>query len=112
MYPTGAGESRRLDSWKIEHHTSAQWFPDGARVLVCGNEPGHADRCYVQDIRGGPPRAVTPEDTHTGFVSPDSSLVLVRRGAESAVGPGFSSSTPWRAARLETCPASTKTIGS
>ncbi len=88
VYPTGAGESRRLDSGKIEHHTTGQWFPDGTRVLVCGNEPGHAERCYVQDIRGSPPRAVTPEDTHAGFVSPDSSLVLVRRGAESAAGPG------------------------
>ena len=84
MYPTGAGESRRLDTGKIEHYSVGRWFQDATSVLVCGNEPGRAERCYVQDIRGGLPRAVTPEDTHVGFVSPDSTLVLVRRGAAGA----------------------------
>ncbi len=81
LYPTGAGESRRLESGGIEHYSSGSWFADGKRVLVCGSEPGRAERCYVQDVGGGPPRPVTPEDTHRGFISPDGNLVLVRRGA-------------------------------
>ena len=87
VYPTGAGESRHLDAGPIEHYGAGQWFPDGTRVLVCGSETGRAERCYVQDSRGGPPRAVTPEDTHRGVVSPDGGVVLVWRGATTA-GPG------------------------
>ena len=36
----------------------------------------------MQDSRTGAPRAVTPDDTNLGFVSPDSSSVLVSRGFE------------------------------
>lgn len=85
FYPTGAGESRRLDSGPIDHFELSlrgKWFPDNNRVLMCGNEPGHANRCYVLDGRGGPPRAVTPENTQHGFLSPDGNRVFV-----SSTGP-------------------------
>jgi Tol biopolymer transport system component len=84
LYPTGAGESRPLDAGPVGQFTSGRWFPDGKRVLVCGSEAGRAERCYVEDTGGGLPRAVTPEDTHKGFVSPDGTLVLVQRGANAA----------------------------
>ena len=80
IYPTGPGESRRLDPGTIETYHSAKWFRDGERVLVCGAEAGRAPRCYVQDVRGSAPRAVTPENTGGGLVSPDGHQVLVRHG--------------------------------
>jgi len=77
IYPTGAGETRRLPRGDLEAYRSAGWFPpDGKRVLVCGNEPGKASRCYVQDVSGGPPRPVTPEATTDGTVSPDGLEIL------------------------------------
>ena len=77
LYPTGAGEARRLDRGGIEGYRSARFFPDGRSVLVCGHEAGHAPRCYVQEIGGGKPRAVTPEGTSLGLLSPDARQLLV-----------------------------------
>jgi dipeptidyl aminopeptidase/acylaminoacyl peptidase len=77
LYPTGAGEARRLDRGGIESYESARFFPDGRSALICGHEPGHAPRCYVQEIAGGKPRAVTPEGTTQGILSPDTRQILV-----------------------------------
>jgi hypothetical protein len=82
LYPTGAGEKRVLEPGLIQDYESAQFFPDGKRILACGSEPGHLTRCYVQDVAGGAPRPVTPEATRGGVVSPDGQLVL----AQSADG--------------------------
>ncbi len=81
LYPTGAGEKRRLESGGIISYGSARFFPGGRRLLVCGAETGRAARCYVQDIAGGKPRPVTPEGTGLGFPSPDGSSVVVSSGA-------------------------------
>ena len=78
IYPTGAGESRRLERGGIENYSSARWFPNGRSILICGNEAGKATRFYVQDLAGGPPQAVTPEGTRDGLLSPDGKLVLAR----------------------------------
>ena len=77
LYPTGAGDARRLDRGGIESYESAVFFPDGKSVLACGHEPGHGSRCYVQEIGGGTSRAVTPEGTTRGMLSPDASRILV-----------------------------------
>jgi Tol biopolymer transport system component len=77
LYPTGSGEARRLDRGGIESYESALFFPDGRSVLACGHEPGHAPRCYVQEVEGGKPRAVTPEGTTKGILSPDGRQILV-----------------------------------
>ncbi|MGH9318122.1 MAG: hypothetical protein ACRD1P_13570, partial [Thermoanaerobaculia bacterium] len=60
---------------------SAQFFPDGRRVLVCGHEEGHAVRCYSQEIAAGKPHPLTREGTSWGFVSPDGRSVLVAGSA-------------------------------
>jgi serine/threonine protein kinase len=78
IYPTGAGEIRRLDRGNLVGYDSARFFPDASRVLLCGHEEGRAERCYVQAVSGGKPRPATPEGTSDGFVSPDSTTVLAR----------------------------------
>jgi Tol biopolymer transport system component len=78
LYPAGPGEPRRLESGDIREYSSARWFPDGKRILVCGTEAKHASRCYVQDVSGGKPRPVTPEGTREGTVSPDGTLLLAQ----------------------------------
>ncbi len=77
LYPTGAGKPRKLERGGLVGYQDAKLFPDGRRVLACGHEAGRAVRCYVQDIDGGKPRAVTPEGTSDGFVSPDGRQILV-----------------------------------
>ena len=65
MLPTGPGEARTLERGHLERYHWAAWFPDGQRVLIAGNEPGHAVRCYVQELKGGEPKAITPEGVAT-----------------------------------------------
>ena len=79
LYATGAGETVKLERGNIEAYgNGAAWFPDGRRVILCGAEPGRAPRVYVQEVPGGRPRAITPEGTHLGALSPDGRLVLAR----------------------------------
>ncbi len=76
-YPTGAGETQQFDPSDIESYASAQWFRDGGKILVGGNESGKGTRFYVQEI-GGSPRAVTPEGVRDGRLSPDGKFILAR----------------------------------
>ena len=83
MYPTGAGEARRVDSGAIGSLSMAKWFPDGQRILLCGAEPGRSPRCYVLDGKG-PPRAVTPDNVGNALVAPDGRHFLAQRGDAGA----------------------------
>jgi Tol biopolymer transport system component len=71
LLPTAAGQARPLPAHGIVSYSGAQWFPDGRRILFNGREQGHNVRSYVQDIDGGAPRPVTPEDTRALSISPD-----------------------------------------
>jgi Tol biopolymer transport system component len=83
LYPTGAGEARLMERGSLEDYSysGGGWFPDGKRLLVCGNEHGHATRCFVQEVAGGAPQPITPEGTGQGWISPDGKLILGRTGA-------------------------------
>lgn len=77
---------------------SGRFFSDGKRILVCGNEPLHATRCYVQDIAGGEPQPVTTEGTSDGLASPDGKdtfPALRGRYLVYPVGAGTSHKVPW-----------------
>ena len=63
IYPTGAGEPRRITSDRIEHHGGR--FVDAKTVVFAGNEPGRGIRLYVQDLAGGLPRPISPEGVET-----------------------------------------------
>jgi len=71
LLPTAAGEARLLPAHGIVSYNGAQWFPDGKRVLFNGRAQGQNMRSYVQEIDGGEPRPVTPEDTRALSISPD-----------------------------------------
>ena len=76
LYPTRTGDERRIAIDRFEAIGSADWFPDGRSVLFCGNRAGEASRCYIQPLEGGTARAVTPEGTGGGSVSPDGAEVV------------------------------------
>jgi Tol biopolymer transport system component/predicted Ser/Thr protein kinase len=77
LLPTGAGEPKQLPKTGI-HCQAATWFPDGRRILITGNEPGHGSRLFVQDISDGKPRPITPEGVTFLFhaVSPDGKSIV------------------------------------
>jgi Tol biopolymer transport system component/predicted Ser/Thr protein kinase len=78
LLPTGAGEPRQLAKSDVLCQ-SAAYFPDGRRILVSGNEPGHGIRLFVQDLPDGKPRAISPEGVSTARalnpVSPDGKTI-------------------------------------
>ena len=72
LLPTGPGTVRKIDRADIEQYgMESHWLPDGKRIIFSGNQPGHAARCFVQNVEGGKPRAVTPEGVVFCLVSPD-----------------------------------------
>ena len=78
LLPIGAGQRRSVDVSGLEHIHSgwARFLADGRRIIANGNEPAHATRCYVLEIAGGKPKAVTPEGTVCGPSSPDDRFVV------------------------------------
>ncbi len=81
LLPTRAGEAKLLPEDGIVH-LDARWFPDGKRFVLSGDESGHNDRLYVEDLVGTKPRAITPEGVapFEFAISPDGKLV-------AAIGP-------------------------
>jgi hypothetical protein len=75
-YPVGAGAPVTLEPGALVTYLQAQWFRDASRVVVNAVERGKPPRFYVQDLRGGPPRAVTPEGTTNGLLAPDEESLL------------------------------------
>ena len=80
ILPTGAGDSTSLPRGQIERYYAASWMPDGKSVVFTGSEPGHAQRSYLQDLRGGPARPLTAEGIAGSKVSPDGRLVAAVSG--------------------------------
>lgn len=77
LLPTGVGTTKRLDKGNIQQFThGVQWLPDGKQIIFSGNLPGHAVRCFIQNVDGGGPRPVTPEGFAFCHVSPDGKLIL------------------------------------
>jgi Tol biopolymer transport system component len=49
----------------------ARWFPDGRRILFNGKQAKHDIRSYIQDLDGGAPKPLTPENVRALSISPD-----------------------------------------
>jgi Tol biopolymer transport system component len=84
LLPTGTGQPRTLPPTNLENISNGQFIPNGDLLLV-GNEPGRAARCYVLGAGGGALRPVTPEGiiARSGCVSPDGKWVAgLERGGE------------------------------
>jgi len=79
LLPTGVGEPRQLTDNKVDH-VNLNWMPDSKSILYTAAESGHAPRTYLLDTQGGTPRALTPENTFGGLISPDGKFLLAIDG--------------------------------
>ena len=81
LHSVEPGESQVLDPGFIEEHKYwASFVPDGKSIILNGSEKGKGPRCYIQDLRGGKPKPVTPEGVllpqAAAPVSPDGSRLI------------------------------------
>jgi Tol biopolymer transport system component len=76
LLPTGPGEPRTLYSQPMTYHT-AEWFPDGKRLLVNGNAPGKPSRAWVFSLDSNSLEALTPEGVRATNISPDGRFYIV-----------------------------------
>jgi dipeptidyl aminopeptidase/acylaminoacyl peptidase len=79
LVPTGAGEVKTIDIGNLTCQW-ANWFPDGRRLVILGNEPGRGTRLFVQEISGGRPQAISPEGLNivAQAISPDGRSIAAR----------------------------------
>jgi dipeptidyl aminopeptidase/acylaminoacyl peptidase len=72
LLPTGAGTIKHIDRGDIQQYREGiHWMPDGKQIVFSGNVSGQAVRCFIQNVDGGKPRAITPEGLSMCEVSPD-----------------------------------------
>jgi hypothetical protein len=87
LLPVGAGITRTIPVKGLEMMVWWNWFPDGKRLLISGNELNHGQRLYELVIDGdgtlrpfGPegvnvPFAISPDGTQVATTSPDERLM-------------------------------------
>jgi len=81
FYPTGVGDPAVLDRGPIDlTQYSVEWFTNSARVLYCGRERSTPSRSYAQDVKGGSPAVVTPDDVTAAVLAGDDRTLLIRSG--------------------------------
>ncbi len=83
VLPIGPGQPREiaLPGLQEVQNGSAHFLPDGRRIVVNGNEPGHRGRSFVLELSGGKPRPITPEGIYASLPS-GSGQYVVGTGAD------------------------------
>jgi Tol biopolymer transport system component len=90
LLPTGAGQPLSVDVSGLEHIRNgwARFLANGHQISVNGNAKGHSTRCYLLDLSGAKPKAVTPEAVSCGASSPDNRFIVgMGPNSEAAIYP-------------------------
>jgi eukaryotic-like serine/threonine-protein kinase len=85
LLPVGTGLPKPLPRGNLDEGFEANFLPDGKGVVFGGHEKGREIQIFAQDLKGGAPRAISPEGVRTrGLVSPDGRFALgtSKRGHE------------------------------
>jgi serine/threonine protein kinase len=77
LYPTGAGEARRLDSGQFKAFNTGNLTNDN-RFFVCGSLAQQRERCWTGAIAGGGLKPVTPEPTIQAIISTDAAMIAAQ----------------------------------
>ena len=78
ILPTGAGSARAISLPGLAVRT-AEWLPDGKRILITANE-NNGDRLFLVDSADAKPRAISPPGYRAFIraISPDGKLAAVQ----------------------------------
>jgi WD40 repeat protein len=82
LVPVKLGQPKALPPDDLGRTAYGDFLPNGSKFVFVANAPGHGSRLYLQDLAGGPPKAISEEGIGASrfFVSPDSRWI-------AAVGP-------------------------
>jgi hypothetical protein len=82
LVPVKVGQPKAFPPDGLGRTAYGFFVPDGSKFVFVANAPGKGSRLYVQEVAGGPPKAVSEEGISAArlFVSPDSRWI-------AAVGP-------------------------
>jgi Tol biopolymer transport system component len=82
LVPVRTGQPRAFPPDGLGRPPYGTFFPDGSKFAFEASAPGKGTRLYVQELAGGPPKAISEEGVNASrlFVSPDSRWI-------AAVGP-------------------------
>jgi eukaryotic-like serine/threonine-protein kinase len=80
LLPTGAGEVRQIANGPIRANAPAGWLDGGRQILFVGQEPGHGQRLYVQNLSDEKIRPLTEEGVFRGMASSDGRSVVTQVG--------------------------------
>lgn len=102
LLPIGAGTSRTLDKGPIERYQfeRAGWLPDSKQIVFAAREPGHTQRCYLQSIDGGTPRAFTPDGAWSCSASPDGHILAISEDGRALLYAPRETGAPQREIKL------------
>lgn len=81
LLPAGVGEEKILSTGAIQPET-AEWFPDGKRLLVTGNEPKQPPRTYELDLDTGKISPVTAPGLRASGISADGKFAAIIDGGK------------------------------
>ncbi|HEY1467946.1 MAG TPA: winged helix-turn-helix domain-containing protein, partial [Candidatus Acidoferrum sp.] len=98
LLPTGAGLAKTLERGPIEHYQfgGTRWFPDAKRIVFVGSESDHGQRCYVQSVEAGKPRAFTADGVGFCSVSPSGQILAVTEDHRALLYDSESSNKPYK----------------
>jgi len=87
LLPIGPGQPSPVEVGSLEHvqNVWARFSSDGQKLILNGNEPEHATRCYMLSISGGKTKPVTPDGVSCGPTSPDDRFIATE-GPHSTIG--------------------------
>jgi DNA-binding winged helix-turn-helix (wHTH) protein/Tol biopolymer transport system component len=79
LLPTGAGTARLIEPGGVaQYGHPVLWLPGSRQLVFVGRLAGQGPRCFVQDIDGGKPRALTPDGVNRCRPSPDGRWIAGR----------------------------------
>jgi serine/threonine protein kinase len=87
LFPVGAGQPRSIHVIGVQHlHEGwSRFLPNGLKVIVNGDDDGHAVRCYAVDLGTQKATPITPEGMVCGPLSPDSRSMIGKGTTQSEV---------------------------
>jgi len=89
LLPTGAGQPRSVPNHGMTAYPWSGFLPGDKTIIFMGTDKAGVNRMYVQDLEGGQPRAVTPEEVRVDLntVSPDGKWLMAAQNGELRLFP-------------------------